>query len=188
MAAERGATGLWQRGGYECSCSGASHSQRTLGRWQAASPAELPRRQRRAARILTVCMARGARLAVRSVVRNARFPGSCAVMLPPCNIAPMCSRPEQALCRSREEAHDKEQRHRAPGLGAGAHAESAVPGAAGHRRAAAARAANRGPGRDWHELHAGWRGGPLHPHRRRPHVPRVRAARDLQSNAALCLQ
>ncbi len=77
MAAERGATGLWQRGGYECSCSGASHLQRTLGRWQAASAAEPPRRQRRAARILTVCMARGARLAVDSVVLSARFPRQC---------------------------------------------------------------------------------------------------------------
>jgi len=131
MAAERGATGLWQRGGYECSCSGASHSQRTLGRWQAASPAELPRRQRRAARILTVCMARGARLAVRVSCAMLSFPGSVSVTHLPSNIAPMCNRPQQALCRSREEAHDKEQRHRAPGLGAGAHAEPAVPGAAG---------------------------------------------------------
>ena len=33
--------------------------------------------------------------------------------------------------------------------------------------------AHRGLGRDRHELHAGGRAGPLHPHRCRPHVSRV---------------
>lgn len=60
MAAECGAAGLWQRGGYECSSSGTSSTCRMPGGWQTANSCKLPRRQRREACSLIVCMAKGA--------------------------------------------------------------------------------------------------------------------------------
>lgn len=60
MAGECGAAGLWQRGGYECSSSGTSSTCRMTGGWQTANSCKLPRRQRREACSLIVCMAKGA--------------------------------------------------------------------------------------------------------------------------------
>ena len=54
LAAEHSAAGLGQRGGYECSTSGACLCHQAAGRF------ELPRRLRRGGRSLIVCMARGA--------------------------------------------------------------------------------------------------------------------------------